>query len=169
MAVIKPLLLTLVLISSSMAHPLKMTTGKIVINTEEKNLEVTINFFLDDFLDHLQLTYLMNIDSLGDSALEVIEEYVNQNFQIQINEGENQILTLTSAEIVSENVLQIGLKNMENSIEQINSVKISNTLLFDAFPKEQANILHVNIPSVKESKILRFSTLESQHHMVITN
>lgn len=143
-------------IATLIVHPLKMTNSKVVIDDD---IEVTINFFFDDFHDHIQKLYQTDITPLNDEARGVIEDYVIKNFLISIDSNPASPLKIQSSHLIEDNILQVKLLSKSRASKPT-SISITNTLLLDAFPSEQENIVHLIVQG-KETKMMHFSIQES--------
>lgn len=137
-------------------HPLKMTTSKVVIGD---SIDVTINFFFDDFHEHLISLYQIDIEPLGSEEQAIIEDYINQNFAISLDTNPANKLTIKTAGFIEENILQVKLSSPSGKGSH-HSINITNTLLFDAFPSDQENIVHL-VTKGSDTKMMHFSIQES--------
>ncbi|WP_258104221.1 DUF6702 family protein [Marinoscillum sp. MHG1-6] len=146
---------------TSIIHPLKMTTSKIVIDQSSKEVEVVTNFFFDDFQMHLMNLYQTDISPLKKDEKEVIQDYIQNNFIISFNTDGIINLNLSSAKFIEKNVLQVHMKGQIISTRQLEKIDLTNTLLLDAFPQEQENIVHIKLKGSEHTKILHFSIQES--------
>ena len=100
----------------------------------------------------------MNTDHISDAikinpntaAFEAeVKKYVNNNFDVYIN-GSSKTLTFTGSQVKGETV---WVYFEANGISDINSIKIKNTILLSAFPK-QFNL--VNIAYKGQQKTMNF-------------
>lgn len=106
----------------------------------------------------LKFTTKMNTDHISDAikinpntaAFEAeVKKYVNNNFDVYIN-GSSKTLTFTGSQVKGETV---WVYFEANGISDINSIKIKNTILLSAFPK-QFNL--VNIAYKGQQKTMNF-------------
>jgi len=106
----------------------------------------------------LKFTTKMNTDHIADAikinpstaAFEAeVKKYVNNNFDLYIN-GSSKTLTFTGSQVKGETV---WVYFEANGISDINSMKIKNTILLSAFPK-QFNL--VNIAYKGQQKTMNF-------------
>ena len=106
----------------------------------------------------LKFTTKMNTDHISDAikinpstaAFEAeVKKYVNNNFDLYIN-GSSKTLTFTGSQVKGETV---WVYFEANGISDINSIKIKNTILLSAFPK-QFNL--VNIAYKGQQKTMNF-------------
>lgn len=106
----------------------------------------------------LKFTTKINTDHISDAikinpntaAFEAeVKKYVNNNFDVYIN-GSSKTLTFTGSQVKGETV---WVYFEANGISDINSIKIKNTILLSAFPK-QFNL--VNIAYKGQQKTMNF-------------
>ena len=106
----------------------------------------------------LKFTTKMNTDHIADAikinpstaAFEAeVKKYVNNNFDLYIN-GSSKTLTFTGSQVKGETV---WVYFEANGVSDINSIKIKNTILLSAFPK-QFNL--VNIAYKGQQKTMNF-------------
>lgn len=106
----------------------------------------------------LKFTTKMNTDHISDAikinpstaAFEAeVKKYVNNNFDLYVN-GSSKTLTFTGSQVKGETV---WVYFEANGIADISSIKIKNTILLSAFPK-QFNL--VNIAYKGQQKTMNF-------------
>lgn len=139
-----------------LAHPIKMTTGKLQINTIEKTCLLTLNFFIDDFESEMRKIYPQppfDYDKPDDIMKGTITDYILTNIEFSIDKNSIK-LSLNSIEQIESNVFQITFKGDIKKISAFNLATIKNTLLFSSFSK-QSNILHF-IVDTNSTQILQF-------------
>lgn len=150
-------ILALVLIcTSAFAHPIKMTTGKLQIETQNKTGLLTLNFFIDDFEAALRKLYPQppfNYTEPDEIMKATISRYVLDNFSLTIDE-QTVLLELSSIKKIEDNVCQVAFKCELSGITSFKEFTIKDVLLFESFRK-QSNILHVKV-NQKTPKILQF-------------
>ncbi len=138
------------------AHPIKMTTGKLDIKTQQKTCTLTLNFFIDDFESELLKIFPQppfNYESPSDEMQNAIQSYVMDN--VEISFGENTIaLSISNIKKIEDNVCQVTLSGDINNSVLTNVITIKNTLLFPSFNK-QSNIIHLYMDGQKKH-ILQF-------------
>lgn len=152
----------LVGICSVQAHPIKMTTSKMSLEKKSGQLTIVINFFIDDFGAHLQKIYHqrnLKLENAGDQEKAMINAYVAKKLLIKVNR-QALILKLNSVKKSEDNVLQVAFTIPLASVN-IKQLEITNLLLFDAFPDEQVNIVHLDLQSKVEASVLQFSPSDS--------
>ncbi len=161
----KTILLSVITVLLSLGpavHPIKMTTAKLDVHAKRGEVQTTINFFFDDFHAHMASTYSVDIGQLDETALTAIEAYVQDRFMLQSATGQAIPQRLTDVKMIDDNVIQVQLKG---SLQPSASFTLLNSLLFDAFPGDQENIVHffyTDLNGKKASRqILRFTIHES--------
>ncbi len=159
MAMSKLILISFILLTNAFFHPLKMTTSRLSIDQASGEIDIYTNFFQDDFKAHLLNLYMVDISTLDQSAKDAMQAYIQQNFLIDINKSQ-PTFELKKIQIIDENVIQVKMSAILPGLESIEKINITNTLLLDAFPKEQENIVHLRVDK-QETKILHFSAQES--------
>jgi hypothetical protein len=142
------------------AHPIKMTTSKLLYDKKANELTLTINFFEDDFSAHLERLYhRRHIDfaTVDDIESSMIAGYVAKKMLLKANK-KSLTLQLNSVKRIEENVVQVKLI-LPLPKTKIKSLEISDALLFDAFA-EQVNIMHLDLPGTT-SNVLQFTPSDS--------
>ena len=154
----KILFVSLLLITglSLNAHPIKMTTGKLEINTSDKTCFLTLNFFIDDFKDVLKEVYPIpefDFQHPDEITTETIQKYINLNFDLLIN-YKPTVFSIEGIEQIENNVCQVRLMGDIQAFDHFEIATIKDALLFSSFSK-QSNILHLIINN-NTPKILQF-------------
>ena len=98
-------------------------------------------------VEHIANTVKINPNSAGYE--ECVKKYVGNNFVVEIN-GSIKSITFTGSQISDE---AVWLYFEVNNVESISTMKIKNTILFDAYPK-QFNV--VNIVYKGQQKTMNF-------------
>ncbi|MDO3693253.1 hypothetical protein QVZ41_00120 [Wenyingzhuangia sp. chi5] len=143
-------------VSNLWAHTIKMTTGKLELNTQNKTCKLTLNFFIDDFESELIKMYPQppfDYKVPNTQMQETIESYVLNNVSIELNQVLVN-LSITSIYKTEDNVCQVIFNGQLNEHQEYDIVTVKNTLLFSSFDK-QSNILHVYVDGEKK-QIFRF-------------
>lgn len=149
-------LLLLLLSSSLWAHPIKMSTGRMEVNTKENTISIVMNFFIDDFESALRVFYPQppfDFDNPSDVMTFSINDYVRKNLIIKADKSKVDY-KLVSLKNSKENVCQATFKGNNEKLDSCQSISIQNSLLFDTYER-QSNILHLKIDS-QDTKILEF-------------
>ena len=138
------------------AHPIKMSTSKLVVNTRDHSYQMTLNLFIDDFEPAIRNIYPqppLNYANPDETMLASIQDYINKN--ILVKADENQVtLKIVSIEKIDTNVCQVKLTGMSSQNSPVKIITIKNTILFQSFSK-QTNVVHVVIDGASP-KILQF-------------
>lgn len=96
----------------------------------------TLKFTTKMNTTHISDALKINRNTAGFEA--EVKKYMNNNFDVTVN-GSNKTLTFTSSQVSGETVWV----NFETSgIDAISNLKIKNTILLSAFPK-QINLVNV--------------------------
>lgn len=143
--------------STAVAHPIKMSTGKIVYNKDLGVLVLAVNLFQDDFSEHLKKVYRLEKINFFDSdkqTREVVADYINKGLSIKIN-GNKMPLQFHSIKSIEDNVVQVKLHIPLAKGSKIRQLDIYNELLFEAF-KDQVNVVHEDLDGDGASNIFRF-------------
>ena len=98
-------------------------------------------------VEHIANTVKINPNSAGFEA--GVKKYVGNNFAVEIN-GSIKSITFTGSQISDE---AVWIYFEVNNVESISTMKIKNTILFDAYPK-QFNV--VNIVYKGQQKTMNF-------------
>jgi len=146
-------LLAALFIFASASHKFYVAIHQVNYSQEKKMLQVTSRVFVDDLNDALKKKYNKktdfgeNLHSEEDIAL--LKKYFAENFIIRIN-GKQKPLDFLSTEIES-NVLICYFRSPD--ISKINSIAITNKILFD-FVTEQQNIIQTSVYGKKNNLLL---------------
>ncbi len=138
------------------AHPIKMTTGKLELNTQQKNCVLTLNFFIDDFESEMRKMYPQppfDYEAPGEQMIQSIQSYILEQIEIQL--ADNLVaIEVDTIQKIEDNVCQVKLKGAISGNIKDEVMSIKNTLLFSSFDK-QSNIIHVYVDG-KKQHILQF-------------
>lgn len=129
------------------AHPIKMNTGKLIVNTTTKECQVTLNFFKDDFETALKQTYpqdKININNISKSMQTIIMNYIEKYFEIKVEETPIKWKLKNIENIEKKNVCQVTFTGKLPDYKTSSKLAIRNAVLFSTY-KQQSNILHIYI------------------------
>ncbi|MFT4782113.1 MAG: hypothetical protein ACJAZK_001171 [Psychroserpens sp.] len=130
----------------SVAHKYYVSVTQIEYVKEKKSLQIITRIDVDDLELTLQERFdkTINLTTMDEIATvdEYIKKYLKQKFEIKINTKE-VVLTFVGKDYENDQV--VCYLEIEN-VEDINTIEISNTVLFDLFPK-QKNIVKSKINS----------------------
>jgi hypothetical protein len=139
-----------------MAHPIKMTTSKLEINSEDKTVFLSINFFIDDFEAALRKLYpqpAFNYSNPDDYLIMTLNNYINKCFRLTADTNVI-VFKYYSLSKMEGNVCQVILLADYAEFKSVKKLTVSNSLLFESY-RTQSNILHV-FNNSKSSQILQF-------------
>ncbi len=134
-------------------HKHYISLTKIDYIKEKNTVQITMKFFLDDIEVALEnrIQQPMELASKDENELadKYLESYVRQKFKIWINEKE-MIYSYLGKEYENNEVF--FFLELEN-IDQINSIEVENSMLFETF-EEQQNYIKLNLENVQKTFIL---------------
>ena len=136
-------------------HEYYVSVTQIDYSKEKQSVQITSRLFLSDIESILRQRYDKSI-SFGDTeetknANKYIEQYLREKLSIKIN-GENVNFVFIGKEY-DYDIMKCYLEIPR--IKNIQSIEVSNKLLFD-FIEEQQNIVKTNINSKQKSFLLTF-------------
>lgn len=139
------LLFGLLLISSSVKHPLKLTASLIEYNPKTNSLRMECKVFIDDFEETINRKGFSVSNMTAENQNE-IEFFFNLFYRITIN-GQKLPLVYESSE-VNEGFNVFIVKFAENNItiKEGDVLIVQNKLFFDRFGKKQTNRITLRIP-----------------------
>ncbi|PHS03781.1 MAG: peptidase E [Kordia sp.] len=140
-------LIVLISLTSFMSlHKYYVSVTDIEYAKETKSLQIISRLFVDDFEEVLKERYVDTL-SLGDySADFYIEKYFVKKLQVTVNK-ELQQFKFIGKEIDGD---MVHCYFEIESISKIETIKVTNKLLFDTY-KSQQNITHLKINGKKKS------------------
>ena len=134
-------------------HKHYISLTKVDYVKEKKTVQITMKFFLDDIELALEnrMEQPMELATKDENKLadKFLETYVRQKFKIWINEKEMSYSYLGKEYENNEIFFYLELEN----IDEINSIAIENSMLFETF-EEQQNYIKLTIESVQKTFIL---------------
>ena len=142
--------------TSLKAHPIKMTTGKLEIDTRTKSCILTLNLFSNDFEDALKVIYPVSkfdFEHPDEELFVIIQKYIVTNFELLIDR-EPVSFEVKNIDQIEENVCQVILNGNIGHLDHFEVALVKDALLFSSFSK-QTNIIHLIINSNKP-QILQF-------------
>ncbi len=137
-------------------HPFFISVAEITYDAKEKELEVSIRIFTDDFEKTLRQNYPADkVDLLHTADVKatggIIKKYVANKFVVALN-GKKMPLEFEGYEQVEESTWCYFTIPYANKIQQ---VKVNNSLLYE-YKKEQTNLHHVTINGTRKSSQLNY-------------
>ncbi len=129
-----------------------MSLTKIVYN-KEKQLQITMRFFIDDIENDINTKYNIVSEIGTDREFKKIDSiytlYLKNTFKLQVNNSDIN-LTFIGKEY-EQDLIYFYLESKK--IENINSINITNKVLFDLF-SDQQNITKTTINNTKKTFFL---------------
>ncbi len=120
---------------------------------KQLSVQITTRIFIDDFEKVLRERYNQDIVLAGKEetkdANKYIEKYLEDKIKVKIN---NQEMTLNFIGKEYDTDIVLGYLEIPN-VKQINSIEITNEVLFDLFD-EQQNMIKTKINSKEKSFLL---------------
>ena len=134
-------------------HKHYISLTKVDYIKEQKTIQITMKFFLDDIELALEKIHDQPMELAGKTenklADKYLEDYIRQNFRIWINE---EVYGYTFLGKEYENDQVFFYVELEG-VEQINSISIQNSMLFDEF-EDQQNYIKLDMDGVQKTFIL---------------
>ena len=143
-------------------HPFFISVAEITYDGKDKELEVSIRIFTDDFEKTLRQNYpAEKVDLLHSADVKttgvIIKKYVANKFQVTLN-GKKVPFEFVGYEQVEENTWCYFTIPFTDKIHQ---VKVNNSLLYD-YKKEQTNLHHVTINGTQKSSQLNYPDTDTR-------
>jgi len=150
------LLIAIPFLMATSAHKFYVSVTKIEYKENEKSLQMIARVFIDDFETLLRERYDENItlDEKNESKqIDVYSgKYFSEKFKVKLN---NEEVTYTFLGKEYEDDIIYFYLEIDN-VDKINSLEITNKIMFDLF-EEQQNIIRTKIYSKNKSFILTSS------------
>lgn len=145
----------------TLMHPFFVSVIDINHNAKDKNIEISVKIFVDDFEAILKKNYQRNIDlhkATNDVQVnKLIHNYIETKLQIAID-GKPQIMNYLGFDVQKESVwifLEV------NDIPHIKKINLNCNLLYD-FEQKQMNIINAKANGLEKNYRLDYpkSSLE---------
>ena len=147
-------LVVLVVISLSFTlHKHYISLTRIDYAAEDKALQITMRFFIDDLEKAVGTRYGTELKLGTEEEIEqsnlLIERYIQQKFKISVNEEPKTHVFLGKQYENDEVFFFLEIEG----IEQIETLTVENGMLFEVF-EEQQNYIKISVGETKETFIL---------------
>ena len=145
--------LCIVLLMSFTLHKHYISMTKIDYAPEEKALQITMRFFIDDLEKAVEerngtkLSLTTSEENKNSNVL--IERYIRQKFKVFVNEAEMKFTYLGKQYENDEVYFFLEI----NEVNEINSIAVQNSMLFEIY-EEQQNYIKISIEKVNKTFIL---------------
>ena len=120
---------------------------------DKQSVQITSRIFIDDFEKVLRERYNENVVLAGkEETKEVnkyIETYLRSKFKVRINDNDMNLIFIGKEYDIDIIQCYIEIQN----VQQINSIEITNEVLFDLF-EDQQNMIKTKINSKQKSFLL---------------
>lgn len=145
----------------TLMHPFFVSVIDVNHNAKDKNIEISVKIFVDDFEATLKKNYQRNIDlhkaSNDVQVNKLIHNYIETKLQIVID-GKPQIMNYLGFDVQKESVwifLEV------NEIPHVKKINFNCNLLYD-FEQKQMNIINAKANGVEKNYRLDYpkSSLE---------
>jgi hypothetical protein len=135
-------------------HKYYISLTKIDYVEEEKSVQITMRFFIDDIEKTLENRYEIELELAtkqeNKKANIYLERYIASKFEVIINQ--NVKLYKFLGKEYENDVVFFYLEITD--IEMINQISIQNRMLFEEFP-DQENFVKIDINNFKKTFVLR--------------
>ncbi|PST84031.1 hypothetical protein C7T94_04650 [Pedobacter yulinensis] len=136
-------------------HPLHVSTTEITANAREKNMEVLVRLFTDDFESILARKYRTKTD-LSSPAMhkqmdELVRKYIAANLRLT---ADGKAITLNYVGFETDHEAVIAYFEVPG-FAVLKKLETQNSLLYDLFD-DQLNIVHVVSGGARKSSKLLF-------------
>ena len=120
---------------------------------DKQSVQITSRIFIDDFEKVLRERYNENVVLAGKEETKdvnkYIETYLRSKFKVRINDNDMNLIFIGKEYDIDIIQCYIEIQN----VKQINSIEISNEVLFDVF-EDQQNMIKTKINSKQKSFLL---------------
>lgn len=147
------IILVLPLLAFTTVHEFYTSVTQIEYVKEKQAIQIISRIFIDDFEKVLRERYDKSITLSDIKEKEQINDYIGKylisKINIKINNIDSKIIFLGKEYDSDVMICYLEIKDIEN----IKSLEITNTVLFDLYLKQQ-NIVRTNVYSNKKSFVL---------------
>lgn len=146
---------SLIVYASFILHPFYVSMTDINYNGKDRELEISVRIFTDDFEKALRKNCNCKVDLLRPAdkkAMDkLVNDYVLRHLQIRVN-GQPQILEFNGYQQESESIWSFfAIKN----IAGVKKIELHNSLLHD-YRDQQINMLHIKANGKEQSDKLDY-------------
>ncbi len=146
------ILLLLPLFSFISAHKYYLSATEVVYFEDNKLLQITSRYFIDDFESTIKEYYNINPKLASSNELKDIDQYFNKylqdHFVVKINDKKIK-LTFLGKEYDND-VVKCYIESEKINLKRSHKIEVENSSLFEMFD-EQQNIIHLQINDYKKS------------------
>lgn len=141
--------------SMSIMHPFFVSTTEINFSSEQKELEVIIRIFSDDFENALKKNTEGKVDLLNPEdekkMNDLIKDYIKERLKITVDD---KVLELSYIGYEKQNESIWSYFSVKN-VQDVSKINIVNSILYD-LTISQINMIHVKVDNVEKSSKLGF-------------
>ncbi|WP_296313489.1 DUF6702 family protein [Winogradskyella sp. UBA3174] len=140
-------------INTSNTHEYYISVTKVEYSNEQSSLQIISQIFIDDFEKLLRQRYDESITLTESNEPKIIEDYMKRYLQnkLMINVNGSKVNFNFLGKEYKDDIVYCYLE-IEN-ITEINSIKITNRVLFDVI-SEQQNIVRLKLKNKNKSFLL---------------
>lgn len=136
-------------------HPFFVSMTDVSYNNKDKELEISVRIFTDDFENTLRKLHNTKIDILHPANQQQMNSFVNgyiqKHLQMQVNGAPVQMAFLGYEQQGESIWAYLEVKN----ISAVAKLNITNSLLHD-FSNSQVNMLHIKVNDTEKSTKLDY-------------
>jgi hypothetical protein len=145
----------LMLAHMSLVHPFFVSMTEINYNNKDKELEISVRIFTDDFENTLRKYHTNKIDILQPADQEqmnaFVNEYIQKHLQLKVNDHSVQ-MSFVGYEQQSESIwTYLEVKN----ITGVQKLNITNSILHD-YNNNEINMIHAKVSDKEQSTKLDY-------------
>ena len=144
----------------SILHPFFVSMTDVNYNGKEKNLEISVRIFTDDFESILSTNYKTRVDlqkpAVQAEMAKLVNDYIQKHLHFQVD-GKNVTTSYVGFEQQGESTWTYF--QVEN-IPSVKKIAVFNSLLHD-YKKEQINMLHLKANGKEQSYKLDYPNTQA--------
>jgi len=135
-------------------HKFHLSNTKVVYNTKEKSLQITMRCFVDDIENSLNKSNKILLELGNDRELkdanQYLKDYLLNNFKVEVNHQNKEIIYLGKE--IEKNIIYFYLEI--DSVSNISSIRVENKVLFESF-NDQQNVVRLQLNDTKKTFVLK--------------